>query len=120
MTVSWPVPRRASALMRFSGMPHKPKPPSRMLAPSGTSATAASASRICGGIELSSTAAPRPAGAHFVLHVFDRLGGRGTGAEEPAGSLLLERFHVFLRDDAAARDQDIVDALLAEQIEDTR
>src|SRR5258707_859513 len=37
------VPRAWSALMRFSGIPHSPKPPIRMLAPSGTSATAASA-----------------------------------------------------------------------------
>src|SRR2546426_5253176 len=44
MTVRPFVPRACSALMRFSGMPHRPKPPIMIVAPSGTSATAASAS----------------------------------------------------------------------------
>ena len=37
------VPRARSAAMRFSGMPHSPKPPIMMVAPSGISATASSA-----------------------------------------------------------------------------
>src|SRR5437899_5109411 len=37
------VPRCRSAVMRFSGMPHSPKPPTIIVAPSGTSATAAAA-----------------------------------------------------------------------------
>src|SRR5206468_2434722 len=44
MTVRPFVPRACSALMRFSGMPHRPKPPIMIVAPSGTNATAASAS----------------------------------------------------------------------------
>src|SRR5262245_49479365 len=44
MTVRPRVPRARSARMRFSGMPQRPKPPIMMLAPSGTSATAAAAS----------------------------------------------------------------------------
>src|SRR5688572_16854125 len=42
MMVSPRVPRRCSALMRFSGLPHSPKPPTINVAPSGMSATAAS------------------------------------------------------------------------------
>src|SRR6266536_6628598 len=37
------VPLRASARMRFSGMPHRPKPPIMMVEPSGTSRMASSA-----------------------------------------------------------------------------
>ena len=37
------MPRACSAWIRFSGMPHSPKPPMRIVAPSGMRATAASA-----------------------------------------------------------------------------
>src|SRR5947199_3634513 len=40
------VPRACNALIRFSGMPHKPKPPIMIVAPSGMSATASSALAI--------------------------------------------------------------------------
>src|SRR6185295_16482594 len=120
MTVRWPVPRRASALMRFSGMPHNPKPPSRMLAPSGTSATAAAAVRICGGMPDSSRAAAHPPGTHLGLHVVDGFLRRRTGPEESPRSELLERFHVFLGDDAAAGHEDIGGALLGQQRQDAR
>src|SRR3954471_19915251 len=43
MTVRFLVPRACSARMRFSGMPHRPKPPIMIDAPSGTSAAATSA-----------------------------------------------------------------------------
>ena len=43
MTVRSFVPRARSAAMRFSGMPHRPKPPIMMDAPSGMRATASSA-----------------------------------------------------------------------------
>ena len=43
MTVRSRVPRACSAWIRFSGMPHRPKPPIRIVAPSGMRATAASA-----------------------------------------------------------------------------
>src|SRR5439155_791698 len=43
ITVRSFVPLRRIASIRFSGMPHRPNPPTMMLAPSGTSATAASA-----------------------------------------------------------------------------
>ena len=43
MTVRLPVPFARSAPIRFSGIPQRPKPPIRMEAPSGMSATAASA-----------------------------------------------------------------------------
>ena len=43
ITVRSFVPRACSAAIRFSGMPHRPKPPMRMVAPSGMSATASSA-----------------------------------------------------------------------------
>src|SRR5258705_10027278 len=43
MTVRSFVPRARSAAMRFSGMPHSPKPPIIIVAPSGMSATASSA-----------------------------------------------------------------------------
>src|SRR4029453_8843878 len=42
-TVRFRVPRAWSALMRFSGRPHKPKPPHMTVAPSGMSATASAA-----------------------------------------------------------------------------
>ncbi len=45
MIVRSRVPRRCSAATRCSGMPHRPKPPIMIVAPSGTSATASSASR---------------------------------------------------------------------------
>src|SRR3954468_5865766 len=45
MRVRFLVPRACSARMRFSGMPHSPKPPIRIEAPSGMRPTAASASR---------------------------------------------------------------------------
>src|SRR5579862_7313255 len=37
------TPLRTRARIRFSGMPHRPKPPTMMLAPSGISRTASSA-----------------------------------------------------------------------------
>src|SRR6185295_19024265 len=43
MIVRSRVPRSCSALMRFSGSPHKPNPPHITVAPSGMSATASSA-----------------------------------------------------------------------------
>src|SRR4030095_7228443 len=43
MTVRLRVPRACSALMRFSGRPHRPKPPHMMVAPSGMRATASAA-----------------------------------------------------------------------------
>src|SRR6185503_5756603 len=43
MTVRLRVPRACSALIRFSGRPHKPKPPHMMVAPSRMSATASAA-----------------------------------------------------------------------------
>src|SRR6266850_6143495 len=43
MIVRLRVPRACSALMRFSGRPHRPKPPHITVAPSGISATASSA-----------------------------------------------------------------------------
>src|SRR5438093_942297 len=43
MTVRSLVPRCRSAVMRFSGMPHSPKPPIMIVAPSGMSAAASSA-----------------------------------------------------------------------------
>src|SRR5215208_6850778 len=46
MTVRLRVPRACSALMRFSGNPHRPKPPHMTVAPSGMSATASAALRI--------------------------------------------------------------------------
>src|SRR2546426_439837 len=42
-TVRFFVPLRRTAAMRFSGMPHKPKPPMRMVAPSVSFSMAASA-----------------------------------------------------------------------------
>src|SRR6478752_380122 len=54
------VPRCRSAAMRFSGMPHSPKPPIIIVAPSGISATASSAlarTLFIGGI-LSSKMSP--------------------------------------------------------------
>ena len=42
------------------------------------------------------------------------------GAEQLADSLLLERVHVLARDDAAAGDEDVVAALLVEQLADPR
>src|SRR5678815_1743004 len=46
MTVRLRVPRACSALMRFSGRPHRPKPPHMMVAPSGMSATPSAALEI--------------------------------------------------------------------------
>src|SRR4029079_2116209 len=43
MTVRLRVPRACSALIRFSGRPHRPKPPHMIVAPSGMSATASEA-----------------------------------------------------------------------------
>src|SRR5256885_6415158 len=43
MTVRSRVPRRWIAWIRFSGMPHRPKPPAIRVAPSARSATASSA-----------------------------------------------------------------------------
>src|SRR6185503_6710638 len=43
MTVRFLVPRACSALMRFSGRPHRPKPPHMIVAPSGIRATASAA-----------------------------------------------------------------------------
>src|SRR5580692_1782657 len=40
------VPLRRTAAIRFSGMPHKPKPPMRIVAPSGSFAMAASAEEM--------------------------------------------------------------------------
>ena len=45
MRVSERLPRSRRAEMRFSGMPHSPKPETMMDAPSGTSRTASAASR---------------------------------------------------------------------------
>src|SRR5262249_40990946 len=42
-TVRSLTPRRTSAAIRFSGMPQRPKPPTTIVAPSATSATASSA-----------------------------------------------------------------------------
>src|SRR5262245_57179218 len=46
MTVRLRVPRACSALIRFSGRPHRPKPPHMMVAPSGMRATASAALAI--------------------------------------------------------------------------
>src|SRR5579864_8132888 len=43
MVVRFFTPFLTRARMRFSGLPHRPKPPIMMLAPSGTSRTASSA-----------------------------------------------------------------------------
>src|SRR5258705_6997022 len=43
MVVRFFVPLRASARIRFSGIPHRPKPPTMMVAPSNTSWIASSA-----------------------------------------------------------------------------
>src|SRR5580704_1437300 len=40
------VPLRRTAAIRFSGMPHKPKPPMRIVAPSGSFSMAASAEEM--------------------------------------------------------------------------
>ena len=50
----------------------------------------------------------------------DELGRRRAGAEQLAGPARLERVHVFLGNDSAAGDEDVVASLLAQQIEHAR
>src|SRR5262249_40053728 len=114
------VPRRARALMRFSGMPHRPKPPSRMLAPSGTRATAASALEILAGTTTSSGAAARPPRTHLVADVFDGVLGRSPWTEELAGAEAQERLLVFPRYDAAAGHEHLAGTLLSQELKNAR
>src|SRR5262245_40934256 len=120
MTVRLRVPRCTKALMRFSGMPHSPKPPSRILAPSGMRATAASALSMTAGTPPPLMRLARLAGADFGADVLDGVLRRGTGAEEPSDAQLLERGHIVLGHDAAAGDEHVARPLGAQELEHAR
>ena len=58
------------------------------------------------------------AGFDVVLEELDDVFGRGAGQEDFSDTLLLESRQIFLRNDTANKDQDVVHALFPKQLDD--
>src|SRR4051812_18848159 len=82
-------------------------PPCRRRSSSARTSALSSRSRL---VTAASGLLMRLLGEPF-LDVLDQLRGRRTGPEELPGAHRVQGVHVFLRDDAAAGDQDVVAAL---------
>src|SRR5262249_19084463 len=109
------------AAIRFSGMPHRPKPPAKIVDPSCTPALL-SAALALETILFNGLPPSRPGGrpsSHGagvrrapLANVFHRVGGGRSRSEQPPNALLGERLHVLRRHDVAGRHPDVPGARL--------